>query len=112
MKYKVLLALEFKKEFYKLPREIQEIARKKLQILETRLIGIPLKYDLAGFYSIHFYKNKYRIIYAVENKIVQVLVVHIGKRTDNFYDKLSDVVRKRKSQLRQGNSLSLSDLFK
>ncbi len=67
-KYEVIVSVEFQKEFKKIHKDIQEIARKKLKELETNpQKGCPLKYDLAGFYSLHFHRNKYRIIYTIED---------------------------------------------
>jgi len=110
MRYKVIVSQEFKKGFYKLPKKVQEIAKKKLKQLETRLIGDPLKHDLTGFYSIHFFKNQYRIIYFKKGNILEVLVVQIGKRKGNFYKKLVAGL-KRKSKLGKKNSFSSAYLL-
>ena len=83
--YKVVYSELFEKELCSLEKSIQERVRKILIILETRLIGIPLKGDLKGFYSVHFERNRYRLIYTVSKTAIQVLVVHVGKRTERFY---------------------------
>ena len=83
--YQILLSPLFEKEFAKLEKRIQERVRKILKRLETQLIGLPLTADLKGFYSVHFENNKYRLIYHVKDKTVEVLVVHVGKRTTQFY---------------------------
>ena len=114
-KYQVIISPRFQKEFSKLTREIQGEAKKKLTMLETRpYCGTRLKHKLSDFWSIHFHKNKYRIIYTIEEKKVKVLALAIGKRTDDFYKKVEKEVKelkKRKSELRQGYTLSLSNLF-
>ena len=84
--HEIILSPKFEKEFYKLPKYIQHRVRNILDKLVYRLIGDPLKGDLKGFYSVHFEKNKYRLIYYKEDNILQVLVVYIGKRTNRFYD--------------------------
>lgn len=112
VKYEVIVSPKFQKEFYKLPKEIQKIARKQLEKLQYKIIGEPLKYELVGFFSIHFFGNRYRIIYSKEDDILKILAVHIGKRTDDFYKKFKEELKKRRSQLREGDSLSLSDLSK
>ena len=114
VKYEVIVSPKFKKEFYKLSKEIQKQARKKLKMLETRpYCGTRLKHKLSDFYSIHFHKNQYRIIYTIEKKIVKVLALAIGKRTKDFYKKVEIELKeleKRRSELRQGYTSSISDL--
>ena len=80
IEYKVIISPYFKREFYKLPKEIQEIARKDLYKLQYKLIGEPLKYELKGFYSIHFFRNKYRIIYSKEDNVLK----NIQEKSVNF----------------------------
>lgn len=83
--YELVLSLNFKKAYNKLPKTIQERLKKILKKLRTKLFGNALKGDLKGFYSIHFENNKYRLIYYKENNTIQVLLVHVGKRTERFY---------------------------
>lgn len=94
--YKVILSPEFRKEFKKLPSNIQERVRKILSRLEYMLIGEALKYDLKGFYSVHFENNRYRLIYAKEDAMIEVLALHVGKRTGDFYKKFSEELKARK----------------
>ena len=76
IKYEVIISPKFLKEFGRLPREIREEAKKKLKMLETRpYCGTRLRHKLSDFWSIHFHKNKYRIIYTIEEKIVKVLII-------------------------------------
>jgi mRNA interferase RelE/StbE len=99
-KYEVLVSLEFERELKKLSRDMQEIAKKKLKELETNpRKGDPLKYDLMGFYSLHFHRNKYRIIYTIEENIVKVLALAIGKRTDDFYKHLEEELKRRRKNI-------------
>jgi len=78
---------KFKKLFYKLPTNIQELARKVLNKLEQQPFGNRLTGSLRESYSIHFYGNRYRIIWTKIND--KIIVYYIGKRTDHFYEDVS-----------------------
>lgn len=78
---------KFKKLFYKLPINIQEIARKVLDRLEQQPFGDRLTGSLRDSYSIHFYGNRYRIVWTKVND--KIIVYYIGKRTDHFYEDVS-----------------------
>lgn len=96
--YEVIVAPEFQKEFYDLEKYLQEIVRKILKRLETQLCGEPLSGDLNGFYCKHFDGNHYRLIYAKEDVVLKILAVHVGKRTNDFYDKFKEELKRRKKQ--------------
>ncbi len=83
--YEVIISSEFSKQFYHLPKKIQDRARKILSELEKRLKGYKLKGDLLGFYSVHFERNKYRLIYYKEENTIKILAVQVGLRKKNFY---------------------------
>lgn len=93
--YEVIVSPEFKKEFYKLPSSIQERVRKILKKLGTRPTGSPLKWNLKGFYSVHFNKNHYRLIYVKEDRIIKIMALHVGKRTNTFYKEFEDEIKRR-----------------
>lgn len=95
MNYTVVVSLEFKKEFDKLDKKIQERVKKILRQLETQLCGEPLLGDLKGFYCKHFENNHYRLIYSKEDHILKVMAVHVGKRTNDFYQKFKDELKRR-----------------
>lgn len=97
--YEVIVSPEFKKEFYKLPNKIQERVRKILKKLEMRPTGSPLKWNLKGFYSVHFNNNHYRLIYVREDKIIKIMALHVGKRTNTFYKEFEAEMRRRGSDL-------------
>ena len=80
---------DFWKHIYKLPKSIQHIARKKLNQLKIIPIGEALSDNLKGYYSIHFHRNKYRIVYFKEKDKLQIMLVDIGKRGDHFYKDLA-----------------------
>lgn len=95
VKYEVIVSPEFRKEFYKLPKNIQERVRKILKKLETRATGSPLKWNLKGFYSVHFNSNHYRLIYVKEERIIKIMALHVGKRTNTFYKEFEDEIKRR-----------------
>ena len=97
--YEVVVSPEFKKEFHRLPSPIQERVRKILKKLEIRPTGSPLKWNLKGFYSVHFNKNHYRLIYVKEDKIIKIMALHIGKRTNTFYKKFEEEIKRRGKEL-------------
>jgi addiction module RelE/StbE family toxin len=92
--YEVILSKNFSKQFYKLPKAIQERTKKILEKLKTRLLGDMLKGDLLGFYSVHFESNKYRLIYHKADNEIRVLVLHVGRRTDSFYEDFKRELKK------------------
>lgn len=94
--YEVIISLEFRKCFKKLEKRLQERVKKILNNLEERLIGEALKGDLVGFYSVHFENNKYRLIYFKENSRIEILALHVGKRTNKFYDNFKDMLKRNK----------------
>lgn len=95
MNYKVIVSPEFRKEFYKLPNSIQQRVKKILVKLETRPSGDPLKGELRGFYSVHFNNNHYRLIYLREDRLIKIMAVHVGKRTNDFYKKFKEEIKRR-----------------
>jgi len=53
---------------------------------EPRSAGEPLHGDLKGFWSYHFgHSPEYRILYALDDEAVKVLIVFIGTR-ENAYE--------------------------
>ncbi len=97
--YEVIVSPDFKKEFYKPPSPIQKRVRKILEKLKTRPTGSPLKWSLKGFYSVHFNKNHYRLIYVKEEKIIKIMALHVGKRTNTFYKEFEDEIKRRGKEL-------------
>jgi len=88
MSYKIIISKNFEKRFNKLSDYLKERVKKILIDLENNLLGSSLKGDLSGFYSIHFERNKYRIIYFLNDVHIEIVAVHVGKRTDSFYTEL------------------------
>ncbi len=93
--YEVIVSPEFKKEFHKLPKPIQERVRKILKKLEIRPSGSPLKWKLKGFYSVHFNDNHYRLIYMKEDNLIKIMALHVGKRTNTFYKEFENEIKRR-----------------
>ena len=97
--YDVVVSPEFRKEFRKLPNTIQERVRKILKKLETRPTGSPLKWNLKGFYSVHFNSNHYRLIYVREDNLIKIMALYVGKRTNTFYKKFEEEIKRRGKDL-------------
>ncbi len=95
MIYKVIVSPEFQIEFNKLDNYLQERVRKILKKLETMLCGERLKGDLRDFYCVHFEDNHYRLVYAKEDNILQVMAVHVGKRTNDFYKNIKAYLKRK-----------------
>jgi mRNA-degrading endonuclease RelE of RelBE toxin-antitoxin system len=95
MPYEVEVSPEFKETLERLDRGVQIRVKKELERLPYRnhkqdaLCG-----DLAGFYSHHFWNNHYRIIYVVEDHILKILAIWVGKRNDNFYKDLKKYLKR------------------
>jgi mRNA-degrading endonuclease RelE of RelBE toxin-antitoxin system len=95
VEYKIEISPEFKEKFSNLDKGVQDRARKELEKLPTRNHkNNVLKWDLTGFYAQHFWKNKYRIIYIIEDHILKILAIWIGKRNDNFYNDLKKYLKR------------------
>jgi len=86
--YQVILTLHFRKMLAKLDSALQKRVKKVLHNLEDSLVGEQLIGDLKGYYSVHFEHNRYRMIYFKEDDKLEILAVHVGKRTDSFYNEL------------------------
>jgi mRNA interferase RelE/StbE len=86
MVYKVEFFPDAEKDFDALDRSIRKEVAKKIEgLAENPFLGKPLgkKYgvDLTGFYKIYVSKKKYRIVYRLIGKHIEVIeVVGIGKR--------------------------------
>ena len=86
MVYKIEFFPDAEKDFDALDGSVKREAAKKIDVLsENPFFGKPLgkKYgiDLTGFYKIYLSKKKYRIVYRLTGKYVEVIeIVGIGKR--------------------------------
>lgn len=86
MVYKVEFFQDAGKDFDALDASIRKEVAKKIDALaENPFLGKPLgrKYgvDLTGFYKIYVSKKKYRIVYRLIGKHIEVIeIVGIGKR--------------------------------
>jgi addiction module RelE/StbE family toxin len=95
VEYKVEASPEFKERLLKLDNGVQVRAKKELEKLPYKnhkkdaLVG-----DLVGFYAHHFWNNHYRIIYVIEDHILKILAIWVGKRNDNFYNDLRKYLKK------------------
>ena len=93
-KFEVAFAPETDDEFAKLGASsritiLKAILKKLTEAPED--YGFPLARDLAGFYKLRV--GQHRVVYHVENELVYVLVLAVGKRAEgdrkNVYERLS-----------------------
>ncbi len=86
MVYKIEFLADAEKDFDTLDASVRRDVAKKIDALaENPFLGKPLgkKYgvDLTGFYKIYVSKKKYRIVYRLLGKHIEVIeIVGIGKR--------------------------------
>ena len=71
-------------EWQALDGSIKEPLRKALKkrLNQTRLPGADLHGDLRGCYKIKLRKQGYRLVYAIEDEVLVVLVLAIDRRED------------------------------
>lgn len=88
MSYELHFKPQALKEWHKLDNSIQKQLKKKLK---ERLINPKVASDkLSGFENVYKIKLRnagYRLAYEVQNEIIVVLVLKVGKR-DKFYKNL------------------------
>jgi mRNA interferase RelE/StbE len=86
MAYRIEFVPDAEKDFDTLDGSIRKEVAKKIDALaENPFLGKPLgkKYavDLTGFYKLYVSKEKYRIVYRMIGKHIEVIeIVRIGKR--------------------------------
>lgn len=95
VEYEVEISPLFKEKFEKLDNGVQIRAKKELKNLPKRNHKKEaLKHELVGFYSHHFWNNKYRIIYTIEKNILKIIALWIGKKNDDFYNDVKKHLKK------------------
>ena len=93
--YMVEVSPLFQEKLQRLDKGVQTRAKKELANLPNRNHKKEaLKYELVGFYSHHFWNNKYRIIYTIEKNILKILALWVGKKDDNFYEDVKKYLKK------------------
>lgn len=85
MAYRIEFLPQAKQEFDSLDGSLKKLASKQIEKLSGNpLAGEPLGnrlgLDLTGYRKIYFAKKSYRIVYAVREKEIVVLIIGIGKR--------------------------------
>ena len=93
-RYRVEFADETKKEFRDLGHvaaaEILDAVEKKLTV-DPEGYGDPLRKDLSGYFKLSV--GQWRVVYRVDDDLVLVLVLAVGKRADgdreNIYDQIT-----------------------
>lgn len=82
MPYKSVFAKSFKREFGKLPKDIQERVLETLEkVLENPHSGTRLRGRLLGLWRYRL--GKYRIIYLIEEKEPSIVFLDVGLRKSN-----------------------------
>jgi len=95
MVYPVEVSPLFQEKLKQLDKGVQDRAKKELEHLPYRNHkNEALKYELVGFYSHHFWNNHYRIIYIIEDNILKILALWIGKKDDNFYNEVKAYLKR------------------
>ena len=74
-----------KDDYEKLDPSIQRLVKGQFRKLKEKpelaqSCGHKMGYDLTGYRSLHFYRNKYRIIYEIVESEKKVRIWGIGKR--------------------------------
>lgn len=85
MAWRVELTEDAERDFAALDGSLRRLARKKLaQLEENPTIGEKLHNrpgcDLRGYYKLYFNGTRYRIVYRMENDVLVVMIIGIGKR--------------------------------
>jgi len=82
MKYKLDISVDANKEIRSIRDvSIRKIIRNRIDFLiDHPFMGKPLSDELTGYRALRAYRNRYRIIYRIEQEIITVLIVKVGLR--------------------------------
>lgn len=85
--YKIEFLREACEEFKRLDRPVQELIKKKLEILAQNPMALknnikPLKGKYLGLYRLRV--GKYRIIYSIYEDKLLIIIVRIGHRREIY----------------------------
>ena len=85
MCYEVLLIKAAQDDYNSLDGTIKKQTKAQLRKLTVspelgQSLGKKMGLDLTDYRSLHFYKNKYRIVYKVDEEKRRVIVAGIGRR--------------------------------
>jgi|AntAceMinimDraft_8_1070364.scaffolds.fasta_scaffold13830_3 mRNA interferase RelE/StbE len=85
MDYEVLLIRAAEQDYNRLDGTIKKQAKTQLRKLTVspelgRTLGKKMGLDLTDYRSLHFYGNKYRIVYKVDDGKRRIIIVGIGRR--------------------------------
>ena len=100
---KVELTKDFVKDFNILPGDVKVLVREILKSLEYGNVvkgtfHVRLKGDLKIYTAIHFWNNKYRLVYRHTKSKLKIIVLMVGKRSngEDFYEKFKRYRKLRK----------------
>ena len=85
MEYEIKFHPEALKEFCALDGSIKKLVKKQLDKLKTspflgEELGNKNGYDLSGYRKMYVCKKQIRIVYSVEENVLRVNIITIGKR--------------------------------
>ena len=84
--YRIEFVRSARKEFVKLPKQIQSKVVSALELLATNPFSELIKFKkikgAADLYRIRI--GDYRIIYAIQNEVLKVVVIKIGHRKEVY----------------------------
>jgi len=86
MNSKITFIKEAAEDYRQLDGSLKKLCDKKLEALEQKPylgeeLGNKYNIDLTGFYKIYFNSKKYRIVYRISNKNLEIIEIWgIGKR--------------------------------
>ena len=85
-KYKLKFLPEALKEWHQLDGSIKLIFRKALKkrLIQPKVPGSELHYDLKDCYKIKLLKHGYRLVYTIEDQELVVLVLAVDKRENSI----------------------------
>ena len=84
MRYRIEFSLKAEREFKKLPRPVQVRLKTHIDVLAEEPLP-PGAEKLSGEYRLFRVRvGDYRIIYAIEDEVLLVLVVKVGHRRDVY----------------------------
>ena len=93
MSYELAFTKEAKSEWDKLDNSVRSQFKKKLEsVLKEPHVPASALYSMSGCYKIKLRSIGYRLVYQVDEKILVVEVITVGRRDSNIYKKAADIL--------------------
>ena len=94
MSYELAFTEEAKSEWDKLDNTVRSQFKKKLQsVLEEPHIPANALRSMSGCYKIKLRTVGYRLVYQVDDEIVLVEVITVGRRDSRIYEKAAKLLK-------------------